>query len=87
MVSADGAPHVVPVCFVLVDELAFTAVDHKPKRRRQLRRTANLTGEQSSPRPARCLRWTSFAGAGGPQRRCRSRRFVVQAARHSEEPE
>jgi PPOX class probable F420-dependent enzyme len=39
----DGQPHVVPVCFVLIDEIAYTAVDHKPKRTTQLRRIANVT--------------------------------------------
>jgi PPOX class probable F420-dependent enzyme len=38
----DGRPHVVPVCFVLIDETAYTAVDHKPKRTTQLRRIANV---------------------------------------------
>jgi len=41
-VGADGTPHVVPVCFVLVDQVAYTAVDQKPKRSTELRRTANL---------------------------------------------
>jgi PPOX class probable F420-dependent enzyme len=39
----DGRPHVVPVCFALLDEVAYTAVDHKPKRTAQLRRIANVT--------------------------------------------
>ncbi len=42
-VSADGQPHVVPVCFVLVGETAYSAVDQKPKRTTQLRRIANMT--------------------------------------------
>ena len=41
--GADGRPHVVPVCFVLFDEIAYTAVDHKPKRTTLLRRIANVT--------------------------------------------
>ena len=41
--GVDGQPHVVPVCFVLIDEIAYTAVDHKPKRTTQLRRLANVT--------------------------------------------
>ena len=40
--GVDGQPHVVPVCFVLIDETAYTAVDHKPKRTTQLRRIANV---------------------------------------------
>jgi PPOX class probable F420-dependent enzyme len=42
-VSADGQPHVVPICFVLTDKTVYTAVDHKPKRTTHLRRIANLT--------------------------------------------
>jgi PPOX class probable F420-dependent enzyme len=42
-VTAEGLPHVVPVCFVLIHEIAYTAVDHKPKRTTQLRRIANVT--------------------------------------------
>jgi PPOX class probable F420-dependent enzyme len=41
-VDADGRPHLVPVCFVLTGEQIHLAVDHKPKRRTELRRTANL---------------------------------------------
>jgi PPOX class probable F420-dependent enzyme len=45
-VDADGRPHLVPVCFVLSDDAAgdrvYIAVDHKPKRGTDLRRTANL---------------------------------------------
>jgi PPOX class probable F420-dependent enzyme len=42
-VSADGRPHVVPICFALVDQVAYTAVDHKPKRSTRLRRIDNMT--------------------------------------------
>ncbi|MBO0867648.1 MAG: TIGR03668 family PPOX class F420-dependent oxidoreductase [Micromonosporaceae bacterium] len=41
-VGADGRPHLVPVCFVLLDQTAYSAVDHKPKRTTRLRRLANL---------------------------------------------
>ena len=41
-VSADGQPHVVPVCFVLDGDLAYSAVDAKPKRSPSLRRTSNI---------------------------------------------
>ena len=42
--SADGAPHVVPVCFAVLDERTLVfAVDDKPKRRdRRLKRLRNL---------------------------------------------
>jgi PPOX class probable F420-dependent enzyme len=42
-VGADGRPHVVPVCFAVVDDVAYTAVDHKPKRSTALQRIANVT--------------------------------------------
>jgi PPOX class probable F420-dependent enzyme len=41
-VGDDGQPHLVPVCFVLIEEVAYTAVDHKPKRNARLRRLANI---------------------------------------------
>jgi PPOX class probable F420-dependent enzyme len=48
-VDAQGAPHVVPVCFALVGDAFTFAVDHKPKRGTALRRMANLaaTGRAS----------------------------------------
>jgi PPOX class probable F420-dependent enzyme len=42
-VRADGRPHLVPVCFALLGETAYTAVDGKPKRHTRLARIANLT--------------------------------------------
>lgn len=41
-VAADGTPHLVPVCFALVGDVAYSAVDHKPKRDQRLRRLANV---------------------------------------------
>ena len=41
-VDADGRPHLVPICFVLLDATVYSAVDHKPKRTTRLRRLANL---------------------------------------------
>jgi PPOX class probable F420-dependent enzyme len=41
-VGADGLPHVVPVCYALVEDMIYTAVDHKPKRGPRLRRIANI---------------------------------------------
>jgi PPOX class probable F420-dependent enzyme len=41
-VSADGLPHAVPACFVLVGDVVYTAVDHKPKRSQRLRRIENI---------------------------------------------
>jgi PPOX class probable F420-dependent enzyme len=41
-VRADGRPHVVPLCFVLLGEVVYSAVDHKPKRGPRLARLANI---------------------------------------------
>ena len=41
-VGADCLPHAVPVCFVLVGDVVYTAVDHKPKRSQRLRRIENI---------------------------------------------
>ena len=41
-VTGDGRPHLVPCCFVLHDDVVFSAVDAKPKSTLALRRLANL---------------------------------------------
>jgi PPOX class probable F420-dependent enzyme len=41
-VTASGAPNVVPVVFVVVEDLLWTAVDAKPKSTRRLARLANI---------------------------------------------
>jgi PPOX class probable F420-dependent enzyme len=40
--TSDGAPHVVAVCFALLGEAIYSAVDHKPKHSTRLRRIANI---------------------------------------------
>jgi PPOX class probable F420-dependent enzyme len=42
--DAHGAPHVVPVCFVLLEATLYVAIDEKPKRGdgRRLRRLRNI---------------------------------------------
>jgi len=49
--GADGAPHVVPVCYALDDDALYVVADEKPKRRppRELRRLRNL---RENPRAA-----------------------------------
>ena len=44
-VTADGAPHLVPVVFALQDEVVYTAVDAKPKTTQRLRRLANIEAD------------------------------------------
>jgi PPOX class probable F420-dependent enzyme len=41
-VGADGAPHLVPVCFELTGDRLVTVVDHKPKTTYALRRLDNI---------------------------------------------
>jgi PPOX class probable F420-dependent enzyme len=41
-VDADGAPHLVPVTFVLAGETVYSAIDHKPKTTQRLKRLANI---------------------------------------------
>jgi PPOX class probable F420-dependent enzyme len=42
-VRRDGRPHVVPICFVVTDDVVYSAVDDKPKRHRHLQRVSNIT--------------------------------------------
>lgn len=41
-IRSDGRPHLVPVCFAVVDDLIVSAVDGKPKSTTQLRRLDNV---------------------------------------------
>jgi PPOX class probable F420-dependent enzyme len=41
-VGADGAVRLVPICFAVVDGWVASVVDHKPKRRSQLRRLDDI---------------------------------------------
>ncbi|HUQ17362.1 MAG TPA: TIGR03668 family PPOX class F420-dependent oxidoreductase [Candidatus Saccharimonadales bacterium] len=41
-VSADGRPHVIPICFAWVPPVLYSAIDGKPKRRSTLRRLRNI---------------------------------------------
>jgi PPOX class probable F420-dependent enzyme len=49
--DATGAPHVVPVCFALLDQTLYIAIDEKPKTGdpRALRRLRNI---EANPRVA-----------------------------------
>ena len=49
-VGADGAPHLVPITFAVLDgDTVVSAIDHKPKRTTALRRLANIV---ANPRVA-----------------------------------
>lgn len=47
--DARGQPHVVPVCFVLLADRFYTAIDEKPKRSARLQRLRNI---EENPRAA-----------------------------------
>ena len=47
-VTASGKAHVVPVCFALIGEVVYSAVDHKPKRSTDLRRIGNIVATGST---------------------------------------
>ncbi|MEX2106945.1 MAG: TIGR03668 family PPOX class F420-dependent oxidoreductase [Solirubrobacterales bacterium] len=47
--GASGRPHLVPITFALAGEIAYSAVDSKPKRTTALRRLANV---RENPRVA-----------------------------------
>jgi PPOX class probable F420-dependent enzyme len=44
-VRPDGAPHLVPVVFVLEGDTVWLVVDEKPKRHRRLQRLVNIREE------------------------------------------
>jgi PPOX class probable F420-dependent enzyme len=46
-VDVDGRPHMVPCCFALESEVAYSVVDHKPKRSTALRRLDNVRANPS----------------------------------------
>lgn len=70
-VTDDGRPHIVPCCFALAADTAYSAVDAKPKSTLALRRLANLRG---NPRASllvdhydedwSALWWVRLDGAG-----------------------
>jgi PPOX class probable F420-dependent enzyme len=48
-VDSDRHPHVVPICFVVLDDILYSVVDAKPKRRpRDLKRLRNLATHPSA---------------------------------------
>ena len=41
-IDSDDRPNVVPICFVVREASLYSAVDHKPKRSRKLKRLVNI---------------------------------------------
>jgi PPOX class probable F420-dependent enzyme len=46
-ITADGWPHVVPICFVVAADTVYSAVDEKPKRSAALKRLANVAANDA----------------------------------------
>lgn len=46
-VDSDGRPHLVPCCFAISGDVAYSVVDHKPKRSTALRRLDNVRANPS----------------------------------------
>ena len=46
-VGGDGRPHLVPCCFAVDGNVAYSVVDHKPKRSTALRRLDNIRAHPS----------------------------------------
>jgi PPOX class probable F420-dependent enzyme len=46
-VDGEGRPHLVPCCFALEGDVAYSIVDHKPKRSAALRRIDNIRANPS----------------------------------------
>ncbi|MFC7597206.1 TIGR03668 family PPOX class F420-dependent oxidoreductase [Terrabacter sp. GCM10028922] len=46
-VDDTGRPHLVPIVFVVIDDVVWSAVDRKPKSTRSLRRLANIEANPS----------------------------------------
>jgi PPOX class probable F420-dependent enzyme len=44
-VGVGGRPHLVPIVFVVIDGVVWSAVDAKPKSTRSLRRLANIVAD------------------------------------------
>lgn len=44
-VRPDGTPHLVPIVFALVQDVVYSAIDHKPKGPGRLQRLTNLEAE------------------------------------------
>jgi PPOX class probable F420-dependent enzyme len=44
-VDAEGAPHLVPICFALVGDVLYSVIDEKPQQTTRLQRLLNIEAE------------------------------------------
>lgn len=95
--GADGAPHVVPVVFALLEDVVYVAIDEKPKSTLRLRRIRNI---EENPRAALLvdvydddwsqLRWLLLRGAAsvlGPEEEQATERGRALAALRARYPQ
>ena len=68
-VDGDGQPHLVPCCFAFDGDVAYSVVDHKPKRSPALRRLDNIRANSAVSLLVdhyeddwSCLWWVRFDG-------------------------
>jgi PPOX class probable F420-dependent enzyme len=92
-VGADGRPHLVPVCFVLLGDTVYTAVDDKPKRTTRLRRLENLAATGRAcllvdhySEDWTTLWWVRLDGTGRVVTDAAEAARAVDALRHRYEP-
>jgi PPOX class probable F420-dependent enzyme len=48
-ISPDGHPRLVPICFVVIDDVVWTALDEKPKRVSEVRDLARVRDIEARP--------------------------------------
>src|SRR5262249_58816003 len=96
-VGVDGVPHLVPIVFVLLDDVLYSAVDHKPKRGSRLRRFDNVraTGRACVLVDAYDEDWTALwwvrldgrrRGLDDPSEACRALTALAGKDRHHARP-
>ncbi|MBV8718314.1 MAG: TIGR03668 family PPOX class F420-dependent oxidoreductase [Chloroflexi bacterium] len=51
-VDEAGTPHVVPICFAILDQTVYVAIDEKPKRSGDIQKLRRLRNIAANPRVA-----------------------------------
>jgi coenzyme F420-0:L-glutamate ligase/coenzyme F420-1:gamma-L-glutamate ligase len=83
--DASGAPHVVPICFTLLAETLYIAIDEKPKRGdfRRLRRLRNIAENPRVAIVADIYSDTDWSKLGFAMLRARARLVDPPGAEHA----
>lgn len=83
--SSASAPHVIPVCFVLLEDTIFSVIDEKPKSGRRLLRLRNIdqTGRAALVVDEYHEDWTqlAFVLMRGPARTITTNAIALEALR------